>query len=227
MHKRYFEVKVRPDGWQARVQRYTMGRDFLQLKSFCPFFWVTVSALLLLPEVALGRGLWWLARISGAAFISMHVDQRVGAWCDRRAAKALRRKLEKTPAPDLGYVLYHELYGWGSGVKRRARERELDDIVLALLETVALGTSHTLLTDAFNKWRAATPDWRDVLAARERDAYERAEAKRVAEDARLLREHERQKRARALRDRLIAPYAAFVRRYAGVLRWLPTGVITV
>jgi len=53
------EVKMDNKTWHLRFNRWTYG-EYYKPPNFCPYFWKTLLAVVILPLVALGKGIWYI-----------------------------------------------------------------------------------------------------------------------------------------------------------------------
>jgi hypothetical protein len=60
-------VKLKRNGWHKKLQIYTLGLKHLELPNLCPYFWLTIVCLFIVPFVFIFR---WGAEPCGVASVA-------------------------------------------------------------------------------------------------------------------------------------------------------------
>jgi len=98
------EIKLSRNSWHYKLQGYVLKRNRPNLFSFCPYFWLTIFCVLVVPFVFLKRTLY-----KGCDLLNDHVfepfqDKVIVPFQER----VIDRWLDKLEAADVGAVYYHE-----------------------------------------------------------------------------------------------------------------------
>lgn len=100
-------VTLSRKGWFIKIQKFSFFKSAESFGHFCPFFWLTVAAVLVSPVMAVVRGaglllkglaavVWWLLERMDMLFESM--DQAICRGCD--ATGIFDRAVDRLPKMD-------------------------------------------------------------------------------------------------------------------------------